>query len=234
MFKEDPRFKTPDDTAKVWRYMDYDKFRSFIEENYLYFCSINTLKKYDPFEGSYYACKLLNEVDPLDAQEFARKEDMCGPPIAVNCWHLSEYQSMAMWKIYSGEKGIAIQTSVAKLKEAFNKLSDSIRLGEISYTDAPIDHPTGWTADKFIRCMTKRKCFEFEKEVRALVWDTSDLSRVDDGSAKIPIEINSLLENVYLSPESGDAIVENVVSLINQNNIKITPIISQILDPPSF
>ena len=120
MYKKDPRFETPDDALKIWRYMNFGKFQSLISDKILFFCSIDTLKKMDPYEGSYYACKLLNEVDLSDAQHFVNQIDRCDPPIAVNCWHLSEYESMAMWKIYSREKGIAIQTTIQKLKDAFN------------------------------------------------------------------------------------------------------------------
>ena len=234
MYKKDPRFETPDDSSRIWRYMNYDRFESLISEQILFFCSIDTLKKMDPYEGSYYACKLLNEVDPSDAQRFVNQINQCGPPIAVNCWHLSEYDSMAMWKIYSREKGIAIQTTIRKLKDTFNKYQDSIWIGKLSYTDEPIEHPTDWTVDKFMACMTKRNCYEYEKEVRALIWETNEIKRTDDGSAIVPIEINDLLENVLLSPESDDTVLENVRALLDKHGIEIIPIKSEVLTSPCF
>ena len=188
----------------------------------------------DPYEGSYYACKLLNEVDSSDAQHFVNQIDRCGPPIAVNCWHLSEYDSMAMWKIYSGDKGIAVQTTIQKLKNAFIRYQDSVWIGRISYTDEPIDHPTGWSVDKFMACITKRKCYEHEKEVRAFIWDTTKIDRTEDGSAIVPIEINDLIESVFLSPESEDSMMDNVRMLLDKNGIDIKPTKSPILTAPSF
>jgi len=234
MYKKDPRFETPDDVSKIWRYMNYEKFKSLISEQVLFFCSIDTLKKIDPYEGSYYACKLLNEIDLSDAKHFVSQIDRCGPPIAVNCWHLSEYDSMAMWKIYSGNRGIAIQTTIQKLKNAFKRHQDSVWIGRISYTDDPIDHPTSWSADKFMACMTKRKCYEHEKEVRALIWDTTTIDRTEDGSAIVPIEINNLLENVFLAPESDDSLIDTVHMLLDKNGINIKPTKSQTLTAPPF
>jgi hypothetical protein len=214
--------------------MNYDKFESFIVEQILYFCSIDILKKEDPFEGSYYACKLLHEVEPSVAQNFVNQVNQCGPPIAVNCWHLSEYDSMAMWKIYSGKKGIAVQTTIQKLKAAFGRYHDSVWFGKISYTDEPIDHPTGWSADKFMACMTKRKCFEYEKELRLLIWATEEINRKEDGSAIVPIDINSLVENVYLSPESENSLIDKVRNLMDNHGINIKPQKSPILTAPYF
>lgn len=234
MYENDPRFETPDDASKIWRYMNYDKFKSFIEEQILFFCSIDTLKKIDPYEGSYYACKLLNEIDLSEAQHFVNQINRCGPSIAVNCWHLNEDDSMAMWKIYAHDKGIAIQTTIQKIKNEFNRFQDSVWIGRISYTDEPIDHPTGWTVDKFMACMTKRKCYEHEKEVRALIWDTTKIDRKEDGSAIVPIEIDNLLENVFLSPESEDIVMDNVSMLLDKNGIDVKPIKSRTLTAPPF
>ena len=234
MYKKDPRFETPDDVSKIWRYMNYDKFKSFIVEKILFFCSIDTLKKADPYEGSYYACKLLNEVNPSDAQHFVSQINQCGLPIAVNCWHLSEHDSMAMWKIYSGDKGIAVQTTIQKFKAAFEKYQDSVKISKISYTDEPIDHPIGWSVGKLFACMTKRKCYEHEKEVRALIWETTEINRTKDGSAIVPIEINNLIENIFLSPTSEDNMMNNVCVLLNKSGIHIKPKKSQILTSPPF
>jgi hypothetical protein len=234
MYKEDPRFETPDDVSKIWRYMSYDKFESFIVERILYFCSIDVIKKEDPFEGSYYACKLLHEVNASVAQNFVNQVNQCGPTIAVNCWHLSEYDSMAMWKIYSGKKGIAVQTTIQKLKAEFDRYPDSVWIGKISYTDEPIDHPIGWSVDKFMSCMTKRKCYEHEKEVRALIWETTEINRTEDGSAIVPIKIDSLLESVFLSPESDDTLMESVLALLVKHGVDIKPIKSKVLTAPSF
>jgi len=234
MYKKDPRFETPNDASKIWQYLNYDKFESLVRNEALYFCSIDTLKKLDPFEGSYYACKLLNEIDTSAAQNFVDQMNRCGPPIAVNCWHLSESDSMAMWKIYSGKKGIAVQTTIQKLKAVFSRYSDSVWIGKIFYTDEPIDHPTGWSADKFMACMTKRKCYEHEKEVRAFVWDTTEISRTEDGSAIVPIKTNNIFENIILSPDSEMGLMEKVRSLLIKHRVNIEPIKSQVLTTPPF
>ncbi len=236
VYQNDSRFKTPDDTSMIWRYMNYDRFKFLVKEQKLYFCSVDTIKRDDPYEGSYYACDLLNEVDPSIAQNFVKQANSCGPSIAVNCWHLSKSESMAMWKLYSGDKGIAIQTTVGKLKVAFDGFKDIVYIGEIVYTDEPIEHPNGWTVDMFMSCMTKRKCFEHEKELRAFIWNTTkQVTREKDGSVIVPIKVNSLAEKVYLSPTSKGCLRAKVNALMKKNNIINIPIIpSRILTAPCF
>lgn len=83
-------------------------------------------------------------------------------------------------------------------------------------------------------CMTKRNCYEHEKEVRALIWETKGIERTDDGSAIVHIEINDLLENVFLSPESEVSVMESVSALLDKHGIGIKPIKSEILTLPCF
>lgn len=59
MYKKDPRFVTPDKRLRIWRYINFDKFKWLIQQRALYFCSIEALKQADPYEGSYYASKFF-------------------------------------------------------------------------------------------------------------------------------------------------------------------------------
>jgi len=38
---------------------------------------------------------------------------------AINCWHMNDHESAAMWKLYlKSDEGIAIQSTYRKLKDA--------------------------------------------------------------------------------------------------------------------
>ena len=53
-YKEHPELKIPDNPdAKIWRYLDFTKFLSMLEDQSLYFCRLDVLAKNDPYEGLY-------------------------------------------------------------------------------------------------------------------------------------------------------------------------------------
>ena len=50
MYKEHPSFQPIGKRTKIWRYMDFAKFVSFLSKRSLYFCRVDKLG--DPFEGT--------------------------------------------------------------------------------------------------------------------------------------------------------------------------------------
>lgn len=234
MYKEDDRFAVPKPDTKIWRYMTFKRLCELLKTGLLYFCEIGVLRKDDPNEGSYYACKLLSEANPEEAERFAKLAKQCGPPFAVNCWHVNESECMAMWKIYAKEdKGIAVQSSFGRIVESMASVSDEVYMGLITYTDEPIPHPKGVEGDLFMTCMTKRKCFEFERELRAFVWETSELTRTKNGSALVPVDLSKLIECIYISPTSPQ-IAETITSLVGDMPLDVQVSTSTILDKPRY
>lgn len=235
MFKQDDRFKVPTEDARIWRYMKFDRLKDLVERQALYFCAIDRLKKEDPYEGSQYACKLLSQVPLSTARQFAAQVSQCGPAIAVNCWHANDAESMAMWKIYAWqEKSVALQSSFGRLVESLSRVSDNIYAGLVKYTDTPIRHPTGAEGDKLTTCMTKRECFDFERELRAFVWDTSRVARTEDGGAYVPVDLPRLIKSVYISPTSTENMVGEVTSLLASRGLRAHVQKSRILDEPPY
>ena len=234
MFKEDSRFETPNDNAIIWRYMDFEKFWSLVAEKILYFSSIDTLKREDPYEGSYYASEFFNDIDSSEAKHVVGLVNQCGPPMTVNCWHLSENESMAMWRMYTKDgKGIAIQSTVGGLKKALRSNGEEILIGKIKYTDDPIEHPTDWTLDKFSCITTKRTCYDFEKELRVFVWDADDNRRTQDGSLKLPVEVDVLIDRILLAPTS-DEMRPKVRALLADYRVDIPIAVSSLLTNPKY
>src|SRR5258708_2137823 len=117
----------PPNESIIWRYMDLDKFESILKEKGLFFCRSD--KFTDPFEGSIprinsafrvtaekqVAATLKRKITHEDAMN---KSDNTGKlhqkfrrAFVVNCWHINQGESDAMWKLYSEtKKGIAIQS----------------------------------------------------------------------------------------------------------------------------
>ena len=136
VFKKHPVFKKPEnENAKIWRYMDFTKFVSMLDTKSLYFTRIDLLE--DKFEGSvpksFYSSMSSEKIEMLKAfypksyksrikksEKTALKKSKKNLEINlarrkwtfVNCWHVNEDESAAMWKLYlKSNEGVAIQTA---------------------------------------------------------------------------------------------------------------------------
>ena len=184
MYEPHPIFMQPEDEGvKVWRYMDFTKLVSCIDAQCLFFARADTFD--DPFEGSYpkmnvTARKPVPIGIPLDGHEryikaMARLEEFNKkwPKFtAINCWHMNEHESAAMWKLYlKSNEGIAIQSTYRKLRLSLID-EEKVFLGVVKY----IDYEKEWidAGNLFSPFVHKRRSFEHEREVRALVtkWPT--------------------------------------------------------------
>jgi hydroxymethylpyrimidine pyrophosphatase-like HAD family hydrolase len=176
MYKTHPVFEEPEDpNVKIWRYLRYDHLMSTLEKRALFFPSIHKLGEEDPFEGSYPEPhrqffnkawedrgRMLNFPKPIlsDMKEHDQKvRRWLMERIIVNCWHMNDYESAAMWKIYAGgKKGIAIQSTFKRLKESFkDNKEDDVHIGKVKYIDYTkntIPRDNG-----FYPCVYKRKSF---------------------------------------------------------------------------
>ena len=86
--------------------------------------------------------------------------------ITCTCWYRGDAESDAMWKIYANQLGVAITTTVRRLKHAFtchtlSGLADSFKLtlAAIKYDDKP-------DAGEVPPWLIKRTAFDHEKEIR--------------------------------------------------------------------
>jgi hypothetical protein len=213
--KKNPQFKPPDDeNAKIWRYMSIDRYKDLISSGCLYFCEGNRLLENDPYEGSYLSFELLKEVSDDEAADFAKKMKSCGPPIKVNCWHLNEFESMAMWRIYGRE--VAVQSTYKRLVKALEKCPCGVRIGEVLY----IVHGKEFFKSEgpvtvFVPWLHKHRSFDYERELRAIIWETDDMPVQIDGSVLAPVDLDILIEAIYVCPTASSAL-KNEIERINK------------------
>jgi len=111
---------------------------------------------------------------------------------AISCWHLSEHESEAMWKLYSHSKqGIAIESTIEKLKDSL-KDQESIKIDRVVYIP---ENELNKEYDKHDPIFTKRKSFEHEKELRAKV------SLKDKGKGIfVECDLDVLVTRIHVSP----------------------------------
>jgi len=130
----------------------------------------------------------------------------------VNCWHMNEHESDAMWRIYARTTdAVAIQSTYAKLCHV---LPGQAYLGVVQY----IDYNSDWMPEGnlFYSFAHKRKSFEHERELRALIQDTPykpdpggsaasvfDYDRPAGESGRtVPVQLVDFIEKIYVAPTS--------------------------------
>lgn len=226
MYKEHPVFEKPkDENAKIWRYMDFTKFVSLLDKSALFFTRADKLD--DPFEGSFPEVNVKlrpelykDKIPPKaleDLSQFSRLFIRC---TVINCWHLNEYESAAMWKLYiKSDEGIAISSTFKRLTSCFKDEKHNIHVGRVKYIDFEKDWmPEG---NSFYPFVHKRKSFKHEQEVRAIIQEFSygknggiDLSKTpfDDG-IYISIDLDILINEIHLAPTCPEWLHEVVKSV---------------------
>ncbi len=233
MSKELKGIGQPKDKETVWRYMSFEKFANVLATESLFFTRAD--KYDDKFEGyipesiivSYESAGI--RIDP----------DSFRPYIMCNCWHHGDKESMAMWdKYHLRNSGIAIKTTMGNLK---NSLPDkpNVFIGKIKYInnhdqiDMPID------VENFLHYpyFYKRKPFEYEQEVRAII-DIASIPRDDPYEFGRPLKISVKMlidENseVIVSPHAEKWVADTIALIVERCGFQFPVNPSKLLDLPT-
>jgi hypothetical protein len=222
VYAEHPVFSPPEPQAKLWRYMDFTKYVSLLDSRALFFSRADLLG--DPFEGSYAQAnldlrlKIYSDTQLTKALEQLTKFRQALPrQMYINCWHKSEYESAAMWKLHLRDNGIAIQTTFQALTASFTGDED-VYAGVVNYVDfqtTPI--PEGNAFWPFVH---KRRSFDYEQEVRAVisrfVVDQIDPDRPVDPGLLVPVDLAGLVHRVCIAPDAPTWFAELVTAVTSR------------------
>ena len=221
-------YTIPNDNDFLWRYLTFPKFVSMLKTQSLFFSRADKFD--DPFEGakglaknevewdSYYknffihALKHSSQIPESLIERHSGVildgfKNMCKAArlhTFINCWHKNNHESEAMWKLYCSDlkQGLAIKTTYKKLYRELNKKND-IEIGEVQYIDY-----TNQLVGPQAAFWSKRKSFEHEKEVRALIHNFQNFEEKEGIS--IPVSLNHLIDEVYVSPIASQWFVDVV------------------------
>lgn len=167
MYQPHPSFVSPQADAVLWRYMDFTRFVSLLDQKALWFASVDTLG--DPFEGSNSLDDtrdaIMGYTDLRYTRASPRSEEWRHFTL-VNCWSQSEEESDALWKIYASTNGgVSIQTTFDSLCGSLVGAED-VYIGVVHYMDY---HSERIPQDNhFNFYLRKRLAFKHEQEVRAI------------------------------------------------------------------
>ncbi|NDK54559.1 DUF2971 domain-containing protein [Pontibacter sp. BT213] len=232
--------------AVIWRYMDIDKYTSLLKKRALFFCRADKFS--DPFEGTipkreaefrieesrlraeYLGNTFDEEVAKANIEGLIDLHKRYKRGVIINCWHINNNESDAMWRLYlKDNEGVAIQSNVQRINQAFEKAKEQIEFSKVRYLDYensiwyhPIDYP-----HKGYNLLTpffhKRMEFCHEKEYRIYhqiydaidnpdYWETQEHNK----GKFIDVDLNILIEKIYLPPTIDNSTYQNIVSLTNE------------------
>ncbi len=206
--------------------MDFTKFVSLIDSSRLYFTRPDKFD--DPFEGS---VPKRNLVPFLSGYCRNMREE-----VAINCWHLSEYESAAIWKLYlKSDEGIAIQSTYSRLRQSFIN-SEPIFLGTVTYIDYEKDEMVG--GHVFTPHLHKRRSFEHEREVRAIIdktltGDKKNQITIEHG-VKIKVDLELLIDKIYVAPNAPNWLSDLVEAVVNRYGYNFKVVHSDLNKQPIF
>lgn len=231
----------PDESETIWRYLDFVQLISIFEREALWFARAALFD--DPMEGSLSrkgvntrAARFSNtELPPDEVNSLIEKQSMITEThrdtAYLNCWHLNNRESMAMWELYSLEgQGVAIKSSVGRVKRALRSKGGKINredtpveeelprmklftLGAVQYVDYD-EHiiPNG---NLYTPLFYKRLSFQHEREFRIatsqffeFIQEGGGLVRPEEEELEngyyVEIGIEDLVDEIYVSPSSAD------------------------------
>jgi len=220
MYEEHNVFrKTTDENCKIWRYLDFTKFVSLLDKQSLYFSRIDKLE--DPYEGIYpnpTRCQ-WNELEPRFKESIKYIELYNKKVNFINSWHINDYESAAMWKIYlKSDEGVAIQSTFNRLAQSFGDTREVVYIGEVDYID--YNSQSIQFDNCFRPLLCKRKSFEYEHEWRAVYFYPNPEAPKELG-LNIHIDLSHLIDKIYVAPTSEDWFKELVDSILNKYKIDI-------------
>ena len=215
MYLDNPNIKLPEDPETiVWKYLDLSKFLDLLLSKKLFMSRSDKFE--DQYEGTF-SEPTFEEIKKLsiDNPDFLNYYKTHREKVAISSWHINEYESFAMWQIFTqNSEGLAIQSTIGRLQESL-VLETNFKqyIGEVNYIDYKKEHIP--FDDMFFPFLFKRKSFQYEGEVR-LITDIGDSNIKINEGLKINVEINRLIGKIYIHPKSENWYKNLVIQLVKQ------------------
>lgn len=259
----------PNQEQTIWRYMSFVKYESLLRDSSLFFCRADKFS--DPFECSVPKREVkyrssennfrLNEAvfERYDTEFDAAKAKMQSENMAethkkvkyattVNCWHINEHESDAMWQLYlKNNEGIAIKTKVRNVFEALSSAEQKIGISKVRYIDYENgqwydekEYPAAKHYNLLIPLIHKRREFIHESELRLY---NHDSAREKTGyweamnnpvGELIHVDVKELVQCVVFHPTADKVVKNNVIEISIKYGYEFRFEESRMTSPPLY
>lgn len=240
MYKEHQNFKLPENTNEViWRYMDLWKFEDLLKTQSLYFSTIKNMG--DRFEGRIpdsIANIWIQKLTEMGYHSVANTIEILksyDPVLDYNIlsWTICKNESFALWKIYTKDSNaISIKSNILRLKDSLQNNPFWQFIGVMNYYSDPSDFD--FNSNIMNLTINKFNYYHFENELRILnivpanLTTYSEIKKGDD--ILVPVNLDSLIDSIYLAPNATQTQCDYVVQLLKDNNLSKDVMISGIND----
>ena len=215
MYINDSNIKLHNDPDTiVWKYLDLSKFVDLLLYRKLFMSRSDKFE--DQYEGTFSEPTFeeirklsIDNPDFLDYYKTHRKN------VVISSWHINEYESFAMWQIFTQKsEGLAIQSTVGRLQKALETdLTFEQYIGEVNYIDYKKEYIP--FESSFFPFLFKRKSFQYEREIRIISDVTNSGMKIDNG-LKVDVNLNQLIEKIYIHPKSENWYKNLVIELVSK------------------
>jgi hypothetical protein len=262
LYENDVDFETPHDDVGIWRYMDVARFLALLDSKSLYFARVSELG--DPWEGAF-PLHERREMEARLALHGLSIDDLGSiAPLSglfvVSCWHQNDRESVAMWKLYTtGAEGIAMRTTIGRLKAVLARNTLSTVIGKVRYLDHDLDDDNHDLDDdnlvhRILNPLTplfyKRQTFQHEREVRAVTFWVEGFETLKEAMRAIPdlellkgrahfsggraisIEPSELIERIVVSPQFPPWAMASLRKIVEQSGLRVPLESSDLLKTP--
>lgn len=164
--------------------------------------------------------------------------------VLVNCWHMNNRESNAMWEIYAkSNEAIAIRSTYRNLSDCLGEALPELYIGVVNYLDYLVDSIQNFTL--LSPYFQKRMSFEYENELRAVLFTlpvseilTKPLTEYDNPNKRgvqIGVDLPSLVEEIVVAPQAPDWFLELVGQIVKKYDPRLPePKQSKLDDPAIF
>ncbi len=218
----------------VTRYCSFARYVSFLEGG-LYLP--NALNFEDPWEGHVFHEVTANPTNREQLTAFVRDRKRF---LYVSCWHASDHESYAMWKIYGKEDAVAIHTNGQKLEALLSDVNHQHKAkpvlltpveycmpiqgklptpntSAVSLEDPSSKRDADWRNGMQQLLMYKPSAYQYEQEVRIIALDSEspdflELKRDFEDKKGLLVAINpsEFITGVTVAPWADSAFLRAV------------------------
>jgi hypothetical protein len=215
MYVSDTNITLPKEpNTLIWKYLDMSKFLDLLLSKKLFMSRSDKFE--DQYEGTF-SEPTFEEIKKIAAHnpKFLEHYKAHREKVVVSSWHINEYESFAMWQIFTkNNEGLAIQSTIGKLTASLHlEKNHEQYIGEVNYIDYKKEYIP--FEDHFFPFMYKRKSFQYEREIRILS-DVSDHDINITEGLKINVDINAMIEKIYIHPKSENWYKNLVIQLVHK------------------
>jgi len=219
----------------LWHYVDAAKLLDFLHNQRIYFCRGDQFQ--DKFEGQFTpslkraienSCEKMKREQDID-HTYEQFRSKIRQQVFLSCWHQSDAESMAMWRIYGNSScSVALTTTVGNFQTAldgqnFNYL---LSIEKVEYVDYNADPDLDISPYSRVFAY-KHDAYAYEQEVRIFL----DLDRqgeafdtpVQEKGVYVSVNPSDFLRNIVVSPNAPSWFRQLIVDLANKYQVPCIP-----------